>query len=125
MHGGLPFRNKEESVICYNESRLTRGFIPELFERLQHAAILGQCYKVLHSPSPPSERRVAPLKGCVAYNYRDKMEASGWKSMTDLDPATLNEEEELNMICDRVRDENRRLCRPRPEHVEAIQEEEL
>jgi hypothetical protein len=45
------------------------------------------------------------------------MEASAWKSMTDLNPATLNEEE-LNAICDRVCDDNRQLCRPRPDHVE-------
>jgi hypothetical protein len=115
MYGGLPFRNKEGSVIFDNETRLARGFIPELFERLQHGAILGQCYEVLHFP--PSERREGPFKGYVAYNYRDKMEASGWKSMTDLDPDTLSKEE-LNMICDRVRDENRRLCRPRVEYVE-------
>jgi hypothetical protein len=69
------------------------------------------------APFPPSERREGPFKGYVAYNYRDKMVTSGWKNITDLDPATLSEEE-LNMICDRARDENRRLCRPRPEHVE-------
>jgi hypothetical protein len=46
---------------------------------------------VLHFPT--SERREGHFKGYVAYNYRDKMEASGWKSMTDLDPATLSEEE--------------------------------
>jgi hypothetical protein len=56
MYGGLPFRNHEGSVIFDNESRLTRGFILELFERLKHGAILGQCYEVLHFP--PSERTI-------------------------------------------------------------------
>jgi hypothetical protein len=81
MYGGLPFRNKEVSVIFDNESKLSRGFIPEPLEGLNHGAILGPCYEVLHLP--PSERRVGPFKGYVAYNHRDKMEASGWKSMTD------------------------------------------
>jgi hypothetical protein len=50
----------------------------------------------------------------VAYNYRDEMEASGWKSMTGRDLAVLSEGEKN----ERVRDENRGLCRPRPDHIE-------
>jgi hypothetical protein len=38
--------------------------------------------------------------------------------MTDKDVATLTEEEEEQEICDRVQEENRGLCRPRPSHVE-------
>jgi hypothetical protein len=53
----------------------------------------------------------------VAYNYRDKMEASGWGSMTDKDVASLTEEEKTE-ICDCVQQENQGLCRPRPDHVE-------
>jgi hypothetical protein len=53
----------------------------------------------------------------VAYNYRDKMEASGWGSMTDKDVASLTGEEKAE-ICDRVQQENQELCRHRPEHVE-------
>jgi hypothetical protein len=57
------------------------------------------------------------VRGYVAYNYRDKMEASGWGSMTDKDVSTLTTEEKEE-IFDRVQQENRELCRPRPSHVE-------
>jgi hypothetical protein len=60
---------------------------------------------------------LSPFRGYVAYNYRDKMEASGWASMTDKDVAALTEEEKEE-IRDRVQQENRGLCRPRPDHVE-------
>jgi hypothetical protein len=112
MYGGLPYRDNQKSVIFDNTSRLSCGFLPELYERLENGAILGQVYEV-----PPSERWKGPFQGYVAYNYRDKMEASGWKSMTDEDPAQLTKEQK-ETICDRVRDENRGLCRPRPDHIE-------
>jgi hypothetical protein len=44
---------------------------------------------------------MGPFRGYVAYNYRDKMEASGWGSMTDKDVSTLTTEEKEE-ICDRV-----------------------
>jgi hypothetical protein len=48
-------------------------------------------YEALHFP--PSERWTGPFQGYVAYNYRDKMEASEWKSITDEDPAQLTKEQ--------------------------------
>jgi hypothetical protein len=78
MYGGLPYRDTQKSVIFNNTSRLSCGFLPELYERLENGATLGQVYEVLHFP--PSERWTGPFQGYVAYNYRDKMEASGWKS---------------------------------------------
>jgi hypothetical protein len=91
------------------------GFLPELYERLDHGGVLGQVFEVLHFPE--SERCTGPFRGYVAYNYRDNMEASGWASMTEKVVATLTEEEKAE-ICDRVQEENRGLCRPRPDHVE-------
>jgi hypothetical protein len=60
---------------------------------------------------------MGPFRGYVAYNYRDKMCASGLGSMTNKDVSTLTTEEKEE-ICDLVQEENRGLCRPRPSHVE-------
>jgi hypothetical protein len=38
------------TVIFNNTLRLVSGFLPELYERLQHDAILGVVYEVLHFP---------------------------------------------------------------------------
>jgi hypothetical protein len=111
MYGGLRYRDARGTVIFDNKSKLVCGFLLELYER----RVLGQVFEVLHFPG--SEPCTRPFRGYVAYNYRDKMEASGWASMTDKDVATLTEEEKQE-ICDRVQEENRGLCRPRPSHVE-------
>jgi hypothetical protein len=112
MYGGLPYRDARGTVAFDNHSNLVCGFLPELYERLEHGGVLGRVFEVLHFPG--SERCTGPFRGYVAYNYRNKMEASGWASMTDKNPAELTAEE----ICDRVQQENRGLCRPRPSHVE-------
>jgi hypothetical protein len=114
-YGGLPYRDARGTVVFDNTSKLVCGFLPELYERLDHGVVLGQVLEVLHFPG--SERCIGPFRGYVAYNYRDKMEASGWASMTDKKVTELTEEEKEE-ICDRVQQENRGLCRPRPSHVE-------
>jgi hypothetical protein len=43
----------QKSVIFDNTSRLSCGFLPELYERLDNDATLGQVYEV--RPFPPSE----------------------------------------------------------------------
>jgi hypothetical protein len=40
-------------------------------------------YEILHFP--PNDGK-GLFQGYVAYNYRDEMETSGWKSMTDEEP---------------------------------------
>jgi hypothetical protein len=115
MHGGLPYRDARGTVIFDNTSKVVCGFLPELYERLDHGGTLGQVFEVLHFP--PSERCTGPFREYVVYNYRDKMEASGWASMTDKNVAELTPEEKKE-ICDRAQQESRGLCRPRPDHVE-------
>jgi hypothetical protein len=99
MYGGLPYRDARGAVIFDNISRLVCGFLPELYERRDHGGVLGQVVELLQFPG--SERCTGPFRGYVAYNYRDKMEASGWASMTDKDVTALTAEEKEE-ICDRV-----------------------
>jgi hypothetical protein len=110
MYGGLPYHDARGAVIFDNTSKLVCGFLPKLYERLCHGGTLGQVFEVLHFPG--SERCTGPFRRYVAYNYRDKMETSGWASMTDKTPAELTAEEKEE-ICDRVQEENRGLARDR------------
>jgi hypothetical protein len=75
MYGGLPYRDARGTVIFDNKSKLVCGFLLELYERLCHGGVLGQVFEVLHFPG--SEPCTGPFRSYVAYNYRDKMEASG------------------------------------------------
>jgi hypothetical protein len=80
MYGGLPYRDARGTVTFDNKPELVCGFLPELC----HGGVLGHVFEVLHFPG--SERCTGPFRGYVAYNYRDKMEASGWASMTGKSP---------------------------------------
>jgi hypothetical protein len=50
MYGGLPYRDARGTVIFDNKARLVCGFLPELYERLEHGGVLGQVFEVLHFP---------------------------------------------------------------------------
>jgi hypothetical protein len=104
MYGGLPYRDARGTVIFDNTSKLACGFHLNSTNVSAHGGVVGPVFEVLHFPG--SERCTGPPRGYAAYNYRDKMEVSGWGSMADKDVSTLTTEEKKE-ICDRVQQENR------------------
>jgi hypothetical protein len=85
MYGGLPYRDARGTVVFDNTSKLVPGFLSDVSVMVGHSVKWSR-YCIFRN------RSVA--QGYVAYNYRDKMEASAWASTTNKDVSTLTSEEE-------------------------------
>jgi hypothetical protein len=116
LYGGLPYRNQDDSVVFDNVPREVCCFIPELWERLAHGLRIESCYEVLHFDE--NNRAEGPFRGYVSYNIREKIEASGWKGMTDADVSEWTYEQKL-ALCENEGLKNHGVGVPRPEYVES------
>lgn len=101
--GRLIHDNASFDVVCFTE---------ELYERMNHGAIVTDIYEVWHYDDNNS--CIGPMRGYVSQFLRDKMECSGWKALCGYEPET---DEEKHAICDKLEIENLGLCKPRFDKV--------
>ena len=118
IYGGMPKKGDSHQLVFSNEPGVYCGFLEELYERMEHGLVVQEMYEVLHFGNRSSEE--GPFKQYIAYNFRDKMEASGWGDLvkdTPFEQVELDEDTKVQ-VCEFIYQENKQLCKPRVEKVE-------
>ena len=116
IYGGMPQKGEHGQLTFSNEPGIYCGFLEELYERMEHGLKVKEMYEILHFGKRDSEE--GPFKQYIAYNFRKKMEASGWDDLVKDTPFENDPNYDKEEVCEYIYEMNKRLCKPRVDKVQ-------